>query len=481
MSRDTRGRFLKPGPSSGTRRAPAVISAGLDSPEPEPATLQESSLGLVHSPQDDDASLHEESQQHQTPPHIPASSLTSQPTPIASNTSVPRPPFVFPPVHLPVPQIVNPVAAIPPVPAGIDPAVWAHNQALVLSLLPALQALRQPAAAPAAALPTKEGHVKTPTSFSGEDPSKLREFLFECGLIFSIKPRTFATEQSRVLYAIQYLDGMAKRHFRRYIEDGSIDPIVNRWQPFVTELESVFGDPDRKGRASAKILMLKMKESSHVHRYTVQFKEAADELGWAPDVLHRLYYNGLPDRIKDLWARSDPPVSFDALVREAQRADTRYWKCVEEKKKSDAAQPRSTEQKSTSKSSSNTQPSKSTSKSSSSSSSKPARSNTTPSSSTKDLTKILGPDGKLLPAKRTRRESLGLCTYCGEKHGPVCPTKPTKSKTTDDSSNQNSASSSKSNNGSSNNSKGKGRVAQVVDTIAEESEPSEDFVDASDF
>jgi hypothetical protein len=283
----------------------------LDSPEPEPATLQESSLGLVHSPQDDDASLHEESQQHQTPPHIPASSQTPQLTPITSNTPVSHPPFVFPPVHLPAPQIVNPVAAappvptaIPPVPAGIDPAVWAHNQALVLSLLPALQALHQPAAAHAAhaTLPTKEGHIKTPTSFSGEDPSKLREFLFKCRLIFSIKPRTFATEQSCVLYAIQYLDGMAKRHFRRYIEDGSIDLIVNRWQPFVTELESVFGDPDRKGRASAKILILKMKESSRIHRYTVQFKESADELGWAPDILHCLYYNSLPDRIKDLWA-----------------------------------------------------------------------------------------------------------------------------------------------------------------------------------
>jgi hypothetical protein len=121
------------------------------------------------------------------------------------------------------------------------------------------------------------------------------------------------------------------------------------------------------------------------------------------------------------------------------------------------------------------------SKSTSSSSSKPARPNSTPLSSTKDLTKILGPDGKLLPAERARCESLGLCTYCGEKHSPVCPTKPTKPKPTEDSSNQNSASSSKSNNSTSNNSKGKGCVAQVVDTIAEESEPSEDFVDASDF
>jgi len=83
----------------------------------------------------------------------------------------------------------------------------------------------------------------------------------------------------------------------RYIEAGSTDPKVTQWFSFVTELDTVYGDPGRIRRASDK----KMKEISRVHRYTVLFKESADELGWPYSVLHQLYYNDLPNRIK-----SDP-------------------------------------------------------------------------------------------------------------------------------------------------------------------------------
>ena len=54
---------------------------------------------------------------------------------------------------------------------------------------------------------------------------------------------------------------MAKRHFRRYIEAGSTNPKVNQWNLFTSELGTVFGDLDRMGRASGKILGLQMKET----------------------------------------------------------------------------------------------------------------------------------------------------------------------------------------------------------------------------
>jgi hypothetical protein len=216
---------------------------------------------------------------------------------------------------------------MPLAPTGINPIMWANNQALILSLLPALQALQQPAPAPAPAPPQpKEGDAKAPTTFSGEDHMKLLDFLFECNLIFNMKHRTYATKKSCILYAIQHLDGMAKRHFCHYIELGSTDPKVTQWSTFINKLESVFGNPDCIRRASDKILGLKMKETSHIHRYTVLFKESADELGWPNAVLHQLYYNGLLNHIKDLWARSDPPLIFDNLIHKAQCTDNCYWK-----------------------------------------------------------------------------------------------------------------------------------------------------------
>jgi len=362
--------------------------------------------------------------------------------------------------------------------------MWANNQALILSLLPALQAL-QPAPAPAPAPappPVKEGDARAPTNLNGEDPAKIRDFLFECGLIFNMKPHTYATERSRVLYAIQHLDGIAKRHFRRYIELGSTDPKVTQWASFVQELETVFGDPDCIGRASDKLLKLKMKESDHVHKFTIRFKELADEVSWPNPVLHHLYYNALPNRIKDLWARSDPPPLLEDLMREAQRADNRYWKRVEEKK-SETTPARTSEQKSQPNTPNSQQPkSKSTSQSQSrssasaqSTSSSNSRSTQTPTAKTKDLSKILGPDGKLLPEEKARREKLGLCTYCAEKHATdICPSKPASSTPKEGTSSDKPSTPSKSTSNSSNGSKPKGRVVQVTNPIASDSNTGDD-------
>ena len=460
--------------------------------------------------------FNEAPQEHQTPPHLnfhSHSTPVAQPTPtvqpaaqppstllpshpsrpsrsLTPNRPLPLPPMRYaPPPGPPPPSAFLQPAQAPvftPAPTGLDPVLWANNQALVLSLLPALHAIQQAPAthyAPPYAPQPKEGDAKAPTAFSGEDHTKLHDFVFECSLIFNVKPCTYASDQSRVIYAIQHLDGMAKQHFRRYIEQGGTDPKVNNWAAFTQELMEVFGDPDLRGRASSKLLGLKMKHTGRAHRYTILFKEAADDLGWPDYVLHQLYYNGLPDRIKDMWAQEDPPANFDKLVRDTQRGDNRFWKCEDEKKKAEATStrtssqpkassstPRSSTSKSTSSSQSTSSSSCSSASRSSTSNSSLSRSNTTPVSNTKDLSKILGPDGKLLLEERARREKLGLCTYCGENHGTdKCPTKPAGS-TSKESSSSKSTTSSKSTSNSSNGSKPKGRVVQVVDPAASDSD-----------
>ena len=452
--------------------APQDISHILDpeSPIQQAPTVQTS---LAHS---DSSTV-----QRQAPPHIPFN--PPSPNNPFRATSTPR---------LPTPLAVPPSFPTPPAPPGIDPVIWAHNQAfiaaLIPTLIPALQA-HQPAPAPAPApAPVyihappqpKEGDAKSPTPFSGEDYSKLREFIFECNLIFDVKPRTYATERSRVLYALQYLEGNAKRHFRRFIEAASNDPKVNQWDPFVQELETVFGEPDRLGRASDKIFELKMSENHRVHRFHVQFKEVADELGWPNDVLYRLYYKALPARIKDTWVATGPPRNYPDLVLAAQQADHRHWERVAEKKKegiptrvSDGKpQPKTSAPNTPSKSPSNSQ---SRTPSTPSKSSSYARATTTSAAKAKDLTNILGPDGKLLPEEKARRERLGLCTYCGEDHrGEKCPTKPSGPPPKQGSS---SSTPSKTTSSSSNGSKPKGRVAQVAESVVADSD-SGDVADA---
>jgi len=314
----------------------------------------------------------------------------------------------------------------------------------------------------------KEVEAKSPTPFTGADHTKLRDFLFECGLVFKNKHRTFTTDETKITYAIQYLDGVAKRHFRRFIETQSNDPKVNDWAVFAQELQTIFGDPDRTKRASRKLLNLKMKDNGRVHDYTVQFKEAADEVGWSNDILQDLYYNGLPDRIQDLWAQHGPPPVFDNLVREAQNYDNRYWQHLAEKKQALATPARTSDPKppfkpttSTSNPSSTfqqaSQPKSTSASTSSRSTSSAPKSSNAPS---KDLTTILGPDGKLKPEEKARRKKLGLCSYRGSNH-EQCNLKPSGSSSKDS---DKPSTPSKSTSNAASSSKPKGRVAQVVDS-----------------
>jgi len=93
---------------------------------------------------------------------------------------------------------------------------------------------------------------------------------------------------------------------------------VTTWAAFVHKLKTIFSDPDHIKRVTEKLITLHMNENQHVHQYTVTFKEYTDELRWADRVLHPLYYWGLPDHIKDLWAWTDPLVLFADLVAQAQ-------------------------------------------------------------------------------------------------------------------------------------------------------------------
>jgi len=221
---------------------------------------------------------------------------------------------------------------MPPALAGMDPTIWANNQALIMSLIPMLQTLTsQNQALPPR--PLKEMDAQALVKFSGDKTSKLQDFFFECGLVFNAKPLTYATDRACVIYALQHLTGTTKCHFWHDIKQGYQTTRVTSWAAFACKLETIFGNLDRVKRATEKLVSLRINNSQHIHRYTVTFKECADELWWADDILHLFYYRGLLDCIKDLWAWTDPPALYDTLVEEAQKANLHYWHRVNEKRK----------------------------------------------------------------------------------------------------------------------------------------------------
>lgn len=54
-----------------------------------------------------------------------------------------------------------------------------------------------------------EPRVGAPERFVG-DPQSCRAFITNCFLLFSLQPRTFATETAKVAYAIMHLTGQAR-------------------------------------------------------------------------------------------------------------------------------------------------------------------------------------------------------------------------------------------------------------------------------
>jgi hypothetical protein len=458
-----------PHPLFSMSKIPRRDAVGRFAPHPpvDQETLQDDPTKLEQENflNDDDNRL-----QCKTPPHIP--------TPRDSAT--------------PAPIIVTPApAVIAPVPPGMDPMIWANNQAFILSLLPHLQSLvPQPPPLPPPPPPPhpKEADAQALTKFSGNEPAKLQDFLYECGLVFDAKPYTYSSDKSKIIYTIQNLSGNAKRHFRLDIEQGYHSNKVNTWSAFTQELEAVFGDPDREGLTADKILNLKMTDNQCLHWYTVAFKECANELGWSDSVLRRLYYHGLPNRIKDTWDTIRPPADLRTLIAEAQQSDLCHWERVDEKKKSSTSDKTPKSEKNdncnsnkqntcsnnnNSNNNSNNNNSASTPAKSSTSSSSQQKSKSSDKGKGKDLSNILSPDGKLLPEEKARREKLGLCSYCAEKHvTDTCPRKPTNSQ---------SSQNDKPTSSSTSMPKPKGRVAQVASPSANESSTSGTPADKADF
>ena len=168
-----------------------------------------------------------------------------------------------------------------------------------------------------------------------------------------------------------------------------------------------------------------MKENHHINKYNVDFNELATITGYNNRALHAMYYRGLTPCIKDALAISGKPATLDELRTKAQALDLHYWECKDEERFKTNTQSSSTNKPASTSTSSASQ---SSSKSTMSTSSTHTHS-ATPADASKpkgpDLSKILGPDGKLLPAEKERHRKNNLCLICASKdhHAKQCPSR----------------------------------------------------------
>ena len=306
---------------------------------------------------------------------------------------------------------------IPPVPPppGHTQAAWNQIYRLLLLSQMAGAAVNEPRSE------AERGAIKDPTRFDGTQPHKCRDFLQDCEMAFLQRPWTYASGQSRVNFAVQYLDGGAKNWVANFFSrpENERPPFLADWPLFRIQLLMHYGEPDPAKSAATRLRSLKMQENHHVQKYTVEFERDEATTGWNETALMSQYYSGLADRIKDTLVNTIRVGTLVGFKEQCRQIDERYWERHEEKNprlKDKSAAPASKSDSSGKKS--GNQPSSSNQSGSRNSNSrrnrsKPSNTSTRPTGSssnrssnapsTSNRPKHIGEDGKLTEAERERR------------------------------------------------------------------------------
>jgi len=243
------------------------------------------------------------------------------------------------------------------------------------------------------------------------------------------------------MFAQSYLKGMTLEWFEPDLLNSGNPADRPRWMDswvhFVAELQSMFGPHDPIANAKHQLEHLWMKDAHRAMWYIVDFNCLASQVqDYRDGALCRLFYSGLPDRLKDEIAQVGKPLTLHGLRALCQEIDARYWEHKDEVARSTKSQSTPSPAKSCDSGGNSSKPGKEKSKASNTSSSAPAGSSKTtsnPSSSGSnrpDLTNKLGKDGKLPTDERKQHLDNNLCMFCG---GPGhfaynCPKKTKKAK-----------------------------------------------------
>lgn len=284
-----------------------------------------------------------------------------------------------------------------------------------------------------------EVKCKEPDTFDGKNPALLKPFLTQLLINLRTRSKAFRSNQSRVVaWAISYLRGPALQYFQVALLDPDTQQNLPSWSTnlklFVRQMVTLFGPYDIQAEAEEALRLSEMKSESRLMEHLLTFQENAVLSGWNDRALYSQFYKSLPDRIKDELIRFTTR-DYRQLRAAALEIDSRYHqrrseKEREAKKVARAINPADKYVKPSSSSNRFNSGSRTFSgfgpsqafkafhkhptggnSGSATGSGKPFRPN--PSNSSKDISHLLGKDGKLNTTERERRMKAGLCTYCG--------------------------------------------------------------------
>jgi len=106
-----------------------------------------------------------------------------------------------------------------------------------------------------------------PDTFSGTEPDKLNNFLFQCHLYFCANPVQFNMDIAKINFAIIYLTGVAQDWFEVGLnqeDQGILQDWLSDWNLFVDELHQHFDLSDPIGKAANMLDNLCMKPGNKI-------------------------------------------------------------------------------------------------------------------------------------------------------------------------------------------------------------------------
>lgn len=150
-----------------------------------------------------------------------------------------------------------------------------------------------PGSAVDAASAMQEPKASAIDTFS-QGADELDNFLTQLLVLFTLKPITYATDQVKVMTAIQHLRGNALDWAKPILLNE--EAILQDYTLFTGELKAAFGDPHRKETAARKLRALR--QLSSVSEYRSRFESLSRSVGWNDEAKASQFYAGLRPEIK---------------------------------------------------------------------------------------------------------------------------------------------------------------------------------------
>jgi len=166
----------------------------------------------------------------------------------------------------------------------------------------------------------KEPKISSPKSFSGSK-TEARAFIEKCDNVFHLQPHTYASEDAKISFTVNLLEGEAYCWFQPYLEiDINTCPAwTHTWSLFKVEFIKQFGDSNIIKTSHAKLKHLK--QTGSASHYTTEFKHHATYLGWDDNALCQTYFDGLKEDVKYRILTPQAYTTFESLAEDAIRWD----------------------------------------------------------------------------------------------------------------------------------------------------------------